>query len=217
MAESTQVLAQLKKAANYSKLAFHKDGPKSYVKGQGALTKTLVKFGEDGALGADELAKTLGWPTEAVADVARIAQENGYVLVEPTDGAERVAITDKGREVVEKRFAAEDRVADEILQELSDEEKEQLAALCGKIIERCQEMGVDYSLIKKRRGKCAHRSGKPGKRCKKGTKKGAKKACKGKAPKKDKAKGDKKSKKIAKKAKKSAKKSKKRGKKSSKK
>lgn len=201
MAQSTHTLYALKRAANYSKLALHKDGPKSFKKGQGALTKVLEKFGEAGALSADELAGRLRWDGAETADVVKKAQENGYVLeVKGEDGIARVTLTDKGREVVAKRFAAEDRAADEICQRLTDEEKSQLEALCGKIIEQCEAMGVDYSLIRKKRECCAKGA--------KGDKKAAKKADK-KA--KDAKKSKKDEKKSAKAAKKSSKKSGKKG------
>ena len=41
MIESTQVLHQLKVATNYSKLAMHKCGPRSFKSGQGAMCKVL--------------------------------------------------------------------------------------------------------------------------------------------------------------------------------
>ena len=46
MTESTQVLHQLKVATNYSKLAMHKCGPRSFKSGQGAMCKVLYKFGD---------------------------------------------------------------------------------------------------------------------------------------------------------------------------
>ena len=37
MNQASQTLAQLKKASKLVRLAFHKNGPKSYKRGQGAL------------------------------------------------------------------------------------------------------------------------------------------------------------------------------------
>lgn len=58
-----------------------------------------------------------------------------------------VALTDKGAMVVEKRLAAEDRAADEVLEGLTDKERECLLKLTGKVIENCKAMGVDYRTI----------------------------------------------------------------------
>ncbi len=78
MAESTMVLHQLKTAANYSKLAMHKCGPRSFKEGQGALVKVLYKFG-DGKLSLGKLKEHLGWSGHEVLAVAEKAQANGYV------------------------------------------------------------------------------------------------------------------------------------------
>ena len=149
MKNSVKVLNRLKKATNYTKLALHKDGPKSYTKGQGAMLKVLYKFG-DGKLSKKKLKEILGWHGCETGKVAKKAQHNGYVTIRDPKGKFVVALTDKGQEVVQKRLAAEDRVADEILSMLTDKEVKQLYKITGKIIETCQEMGVDYSLIKKR-------------------------------------------------------------------
>lgn len=58
-----------------------------------------------------------------------------------------MALTDKGAMVVEKRLAAEDRAADEVLEGLTDKERECLLKLTGKVIENCKGHGVDYRTI----------------------------------------------------------------------
>lgn len=47
MTEATQTLAQLKKTSKLTRLAFHKNGPKSFRRGQGALLNALLE--NDGA------------------------------------------------------------------------------------------------------------------------------------------------------------------------
>ena len=119
MTESTQVLHQLKVATNYSKLAMHKCGPRSFKSGQGAMCKVLYKFG-DGKLSLKKLEERLGWDGHEVIRVAEKAQENGYVCFATSKkGKLSVALTDKGTMVVEKRLAAEDRAADEVLEGLT--------------------------------------------------------------------------------------------------
>ena len=103
MIESTQVLHQLKVATNYSKLAMHKCGPRSFKSGQGAMCKVLYKFG-DGKLSLKKLEERLGWDGHEVVRVAEKAQENGYVrFATSKKGKLSVALTDKGTMVVEKR------------------------------------------------------------------------------------------------------------------
>ena len=141
MTESTQVLHQLKVATNYSKLAMHKCGPRSFKSGQGAMVKVLYKFG-DGKLSLKKLEERLGWDGHEVIRVAEKAQENGYVcFVTSKKGKLSVALTDKGTMVVEKRLA------DEVLEGLTDKERECLLKLTGKVIENCKAMGVDYRTI----------------------------------------------------------------------
>lgn len=155
MTNSGKVLHQLKVAGNYSKLAFRKDGPHSFKRGQGALIKVAYKFGKDGAIGFRKLCEILDWPCDEVRDCAKKAQENGYVTFCKTKkGKHAVRLTGKGREVLAKRLEAEDRAADEILRGFSDEELDQLLAMCGRIVDNCKGMGVDYRVIRvKRNGK----------------------------------------------------------------
>ena len=47
MTEAMKTLARLKKASKLTRLAFHKNGPKSFKRGQGALLKFLLE--DDGA------------------------------------------------------------------------------------------------------------------------------------------------------------------------
>ena len=121
MSESTQVLHQLKVATNYSKLAMHKCGPRSFKSGQGAMCKVLYKFG-DGKLSLKKLEERLGWDGHEVIRVAEKAQENGYVCFATSKkGKLSVALTDKGTMVVEKRLAAEDRAAEKAEREKLEE------------------------------------------------------------------------------------------------
>ena len=121
MTESTQVLHQLKVATNYSKLAMHKCGPRSFKSGQGAMCKVLYKFG-DGKLSLKKLEERLGWDGHEVIRVAEKAQENGYVCFATSKkGKLSVALTDKGTMVVEKRLAAEDRAAEKAEREKLEE------------------------------------------------------------------------------------------------
>lgn len=157
MAEATKTLMNLKRAANYSKLAFHKDGPKSYTRGQGALLKVIDKFG-NGSLSKKQIKKILRWDNKQAVAVAKKACRNGYVTIKANKKGFTCTLTAKGSEILQKRFAAENRTANEILAKLSKKEIRQLDKLTNKIIEQCQEMGVDYELIRQRPEKCCKKA-----------------------------------------------------------
>lgn len=158
MAESTNAIASLKKAANYTKLAMHQEGPRSFKRGQGALIKVIYKFG-NGTLGKDEAKKTLGWRGCDVRDVAKKAADNGYLTIANPEDGFIMTLSEMGTEVIKKRLQAEDKAADEIMGSLTDAEKKTLIKLCDKISAKAEEMGVDYSIIQKKHGKkCCKKS-----------------------------------------------------------
>lgn len=141
MNEAAKTLAQLKKANKLVRLAFHKNGPKSYKRGQGALLKALLE--NDGAT-QRELTKTLGMNRSNLKDVVKKAVRNEYVTIEQVDKPRTYAVklTNLGRELAEKRLAANDRVAEDILSCLSDEEVKQLNAITEKIIVSMKDKGI---------------------------------------------------------------------------
>lgn len=141
MNEAAKSLAQLKKANKLVRLAFHKNGPKSYKRGQGALLRALLE--NDGAT-QRELVKTLGMNRSNLKDVVKKAQRNEYVTIESVDEPRTYAVnlTDLGRELAEKRVAANDRTADEILSCLTAEEVRQLDAITEKLIVAMKEKGI---------------------------------------------------------------------------
>lgn len=141
MNEAAKSLAQLKKANKLVRLAFHKNGPKSYKRGQGALLRALLE--NDGAT-QRELVKTLGMNRSDLKEIVKKAQRNEYVTIENVDEPRTYAVklTDLGRELAEKRVAANDRTADEILSCLTAEEVKQLDAITEKLIVAMKEKGI---------------------------------------------------------------------------
>ena len=105
MTEATKTLAQLKKASKLTRLAFHKNGPKSYKRGQGALLNALLA--NDGTT-QRELVKTMGMDRSDLKGIVKKAERNGYVTIEDCDAKHTYAVklTDEGRKVAEKRVAA---------------------------------------------------------------------------------------------------------------
>lgn len=168
MADSSKLIHDLKHAANYAKLGMRDLGPRSFKKGQGALIKVVYKFSEDGTVCKEKLERVLGWRGKDVRHVAEKTERNGYVAIQDPEYKFLVSLTDKGKQVIQKRMKAEDRAADAILEALSAEERQQLQNITEKICKTCEELGVDYSQIKERKG---------GKGCRKQKREGGRKGC----------------------------------------
>ena len=152
MTEAVQTLAQLKKASKLVRLAFHKNGPKSYKRGQGALLNALME--NDGTT-QRKLVDILGMSRSELKDVVKKAERNGYVTIEDAEGKRTYAVklTDEGRAVAQKRVEANDRTADDILSCLSEEEVAQMNAITEKLILSMKDKGVNG----KKKGRKAHR------------------------------------------------------------
>lgn len=155
MNDSAQTLAKMKKASKLVRLRQHHDGPKSYKRGQGALLRALLDA--DGTATQRELTATLGLNRKMLKDIVRKAQRNDYVTIEDAEGKKTYAVklTDEGRAVAEKHEKAQDKLAEEILGALTEEERAQLDAISDKLIVACKEVGVDG----KKKGHKAHKHG----------------------------------------------------------
>ena len=142
MTEAIKTLAQLKKASKLTRLAFHKNGPKSYKRGQGALLKFLLE--KDGATQRD-LVKKLGVDRRELKGIVKKAERNGYVTIEDAEGERTYAVklTDEGKMLAEKRAKANEETAEDILGCLSEEEVAQLNAITEKLIVSIKEKGVN--------------------------------------------------------------------------
>lgn len=142
MTKETKTLAQLKKASKLTRLAFRKNGPKSFKRGQGALLNALV--GND-CTTQRELVKTMGLDRSDLKDIVKKAERNGYVTIESVDEKRTYAVklTAQGREIAEKRVSANDRTAADILDCLTEEEVAQLNALTEKLILSCKDKGIN--------------------------------------------------------------------------
>lgn len=141
MNEATKTLNQMKKANKLIRLAFHKNGPKSFKRGQGALLNALVE--NDGAT-QRELVKVMGMSRSDLKDIVKKAERSGYITIEDVDAKRTYAVklTDLGREVAEKRVVANDRAADDIISCLSEEEIAQLNAITEKLILSMKDKGI---------------------------------------------------------------------------
>ena len=156
MTEATQTLAQLKKTSKLTRLAFHKNGPKSFRRGQGALLNALLE--NDGAT-QRELVHVLGFDRGELKGVVKKAERNGYVTIEDAEGVRTYAVklTEDGRAVAEKRVAANDKTAEDIVECLSKEELSQLNASTEKLILSMKDKGINGK--KKGRKEAGHCSG----------------------------------------------------------
>lgn len=141
MTDAGASLRQLKKADKLVRLAFHENGPKSYKRGQGALLNALVDH--DGAT-QRELVSILGVNRSVLKDYVKKAKRNGYVTIGDHENKKTytVNLTDEGREVAQKRRAANEKVAEDILSALTPEERQQLDALTEKLIVSIKDKGI---------------------------------------------------------------------------
>lgn len=134
MSAEKNTLAHLDAVARKARRAYHKNGPKSYRKGQGALLKVLHKDG--GRATRDELIERLGFSRSELKHTVRKAERNGYVSLEDAEkGGYIVVITADGDALAEKRCAAQSKVAQQLLENLTPEEISQLDSLLTKIAE----------------------------------------------------------------------------------
>ena len=155
MNQATATLAQLKKANKLVRLTFRKNGPKSFKRGQGALLNALIEH--DGAT-QRELVEIMGMSRRDLKDIVKKAERNGFVTFEDADKERTYAVklTDDGRALAQKRAAANDRTAEEIVSCLSEEEVAQLNAITEKLILSAKEKGISG---KKKGRKVHHRRG----------------------------------------------------------
>ena len=151
MNEAAKSLAQMKKANKLVRLAFRKNGPKSFKRGQGALLQALLA--DSGATQRD-LTKTLGMNRSNLKDIVKKAERNGYITIEEAEGERTYAVklTDEGKKIAKKRVAANEETAEDILGCLSDEEVAQLNAITEKLVVSIKEKGVNG----KKKGRKAH-------------------------------------------------------------
>ena len=156
MSQSTKTLKQLRKAAKLVNRTFHKEGPKSYKKGQGALLKVLSVA--DGEMSSTDLVERLGFDRRYLKDVVLKSVRAGFATMEdiPDQRAYTVRLTEEGKALAEKRCAVQAEVAERILSALTPEEVDQLNALTEKVILQCKDMGAHGD---RKHGRC-HRHGK---------------------------------------------------------
>ena len=167
MSKATDSLRQLNKANRLVNRTFHKNGPKSFKKGEGALLKVLYK--NDGTMTSRELVDALAWDRPTLKDVVKKAERRGNITISESDEKKTyiVAITPEGNKIAEKRCIAQKDTAESIMEALTDEEIAQLNELTDKLIVRCKELGAHGKrhVVKK----CRHHHGKrhgKGKCCK---------------------------------------------------
>lgn len=142
MTEHIKTINQFKKAETLINRTFHKNGPKSFKRGQGALIKVLHHH--DGELTSKELIEILNFNRGELKRIVRKAQRNGYVEIKDTEEQRCyiVALTSIGAEIAEKRCKAHCKVAESIMGALTEEEIEQLNALTDKLIKSCKDLGA---------------------------------------------------------------------------
>lgn len=142
MAKMIKTIAKMKKANDLTNLAFHKMGPKSFKNGVGALIIALHKA--DGTMTQRELVDVLGMGRKGVKTIVKKAARKDLVVIGDHEEKKTytVSLTDEGKAVAEKRVAADKAVAAKVLDGLTDEEIQELNAICDKIIINVKGMGI---------------------------------------------------------------------------
>lgn len=167
MSDTIRSLKQLNKATRLVNRTFHKNGPKCFKHGQGALLKVLHRH--DGEMSSGDLVEALSFDRKHLKDVVHKAEKGGYVRIEGAEGKRSyiVKLTEAGEEVAEKRCAAQEEAAAGIMAALTPEETAQLDAITEKLILRTKELGAHGARKHGRKGCKGHGHGHGGKRCKK--------------------------------------------------
>lgn len=142
MTSYIKTLQQFDKASNLVNRTFHKNGPKSYKHGVGALVKVLYKH--SGSSTSEELVDILNMDRKALKSAARKGAKAGFVVIEYKEGEKgfTVQLTETGKQVAEKRINAQDEVAEKIMAALSEEEIKQLQKISDKLIVSCKALGA---------------------------------------------------------------------------
>ena len=143
MSIEQKTIAKLKKANDLAKLAFRKNGPKSFKNGVGKMVIALYEA--DGTLTQRELVDVLGMGRKGVKTIVKKGVRAELVEIGEADEKKTytVALTEQGKAVAEKRLEADKAVAASCLAGFSAEEIEQLNALCDKIIVNVKESGIN--------------------------------------------------------------------------
>lgn len=142
MNEAKEALNKLEKADMLAKRAFHKNGPKSFKNGVGALLVALN--GAEGSMTQRELVDVLGMGRKGVKAIVLKAVRSDLATIEESEEKKTyvVSLTEEGKEVVAKRVATDDGVAEKLVEGLTEEEIALLTTLCDKIVVNAKEMGV---------------------------------------------------------------------------
>ena len=142
MAKATKTLKQLRKATALTNRAMHKNGPKSYKMGVGALIKVLHKNG--GEMTSRELVDKLSYDRRKLKEIVRKAERCGFVKIKEANKKKTyiVKLSDEGEELAEKRCAAQEKAAAAILEPLSEAEISQLDAITEKLIVSAKAQGA---------------------------------------------------------------------------
>ena len=143
MTKEQKTVAKMKKATDLAKLAFHKNGPKSFKNGVGAIVVALSEV-EDNTLTNRQLIDVLGMGRKGVKSVVKKGVRSDLLVMGESDEKKTytVSLTEEGKKVAEKRMSSDAAVAQKVLAGLTEEELKALDAISEKIILNVKEMGI---------------------------------------------------------------------------
>ena len=142
MSNAQKTIAKLKKTSDLANLAFHKNGPKSFKNGIGAMIVALYRA--DGTMTQRELGDVLGMGRKGVKTIVKKGVRSELVTMGESDEKKTytVSLTEEGKAVAAKRMAADKAVAEQVLDGITAEELEQFTAVCDKIILNVKGMDI---------------------------------------------------------------------------
>ena len=141
--KALSALNKMKKANKLVQLYFHKQGPRSYKRGVGALLVALAST-KKGEQTQNKLTSKLGLSRKDLKSVVKKARRKGFVTIEDDDKKKTytVKLTDEGKKVAKKRDEAQNSAATELASVLTTEELEQLESICEKLILSAKDAGI---------------------------------------------------------------------------
>ncbi|MDO4502006.1 MAG: MarR family winged helix-turn-helix transcriptional regulator [Coriobacteriia bacterium] len=143
MTQAQKTVAKMKKATDLAKLAFHKNGPKSFKNGVGAVVVALAGA-ENNTLTNRELIDVLGMGRKGVKSIVKKGVRAELLVMGEADEKKTytVSLSEEGKKVAEKRMSSDAAVAEKVLAGLTEDELKALEAISDKIILNVKEMGI---------------------------------------------------------------------------
>ena len=142
MNQASQTLAQLKKASKLVRLRLSQERPEKLQARPGRAAERPRRQRRHHSARAGEDSRSQPQRAQGYREEGR-AQRLRHLEDAEGERTYAVKLTDEGREVAQKRVAANDKTADDIIGCLSEEEIAQLNAITEKLILSMKDKGIN--------------------------------------------------------------------------